>query len=146
MVKIYGPLPIRKTEKTYDGLYPYRKKQMIIATKGVSPLGKVSKVFKQILVEKCDISRQKMKNIESPKMNSKVLWELLIKSYEQFSNSEICSKFSANYPYEKRKKFKTNYLCGKKQWFQKQKHEKYLKSKNDVKKLLGAFNQELWAI
>ena len=26
------------------------------------------------------------------------------------------------------------------------KHEKYLKSKNDVKKLLGAFNHELWAI
>ena len=46
---------------------------MIIATKGVSPLGKVSKVFKQIPVEKCDFSRQKMKNIESPKMNSKVL-------------------------------------------------------------------------
>ena len=33
----------------------------------------------------------------------------------------------------------------KKQWFQIQKHEKYLKSKNDIKKRLGAFNQELWA-
>ena len=32
-----------------------------------------------------------------------------------------------------------------KQWFQQQKHEKYWKSKNGVKKLLGAFNQELWA-
>ena len=27
-----------------------------------------------------------------------------------------------------------------------EKHEKSLKCKNDVKKLLGAFNQELWAI
>ena len=27
--------------------------------------------------------------------------------------------------------------------FQLQKYEKYLKSKNDIKKLLGAFNQEL---
>ena len=34
----------------------------------------------------------------------------------------------------------------KKQWFQLRKHEKYLKSKNDVKRRLGAFNQELWAI
>ena len=25
------------------------------------------------------------------------------------------------------------------------KHEKYVKSKNDVKRRLGAFNQELWA-
>ena len=33
----------------------------------------------------------------------------------------------------------------KKQWIQIQKHEKYLKSKNDIKKRLGAFNQELWA-
>ena len=33
----------------------------------------------------------------------------------------------------------------KKQWFQIQKHEKYLKSKNDIKRRLGAFNQELWA-
>ena len=33
----------------------------------------------------------------------------------------------------------------KKQWFQIQKHEKYLKSKNDIKKRLGALNQELWA-
>ena len=33
----------------------------------------------------------------------------------------------------------------KKQWFQNQKHEKYLKSKNGIKRRLGAFNQELWA-
>ena len=39
--------------------------------------------------------------------------------------------------------FKKNGI--KKQWFQPQKHEKYLKSKNDIKKRLGAFNQELWA-
>ena len=39
--------------------------------------------------------------------------------------------------------FKKNGI--KKQWFQIQKHEKYLKSKNDIKKRLGAFNQELWA-
>ena len=32
-----------------------------------------------------------------------------------------------------------------KQWFQIQKHEKYLKSKNDIKRRLGAFKQELWA-
>ena len=31
----------------------------------------------------------------------------------------------------------------KKQCFQPQKHEKYLKFKNDIKKRLGAFNQEL---
>ena len=31
----------------------------------------------------------------------------------------------------------------KKQWFQTQKHEKYLKSKNDIKRRLGAFKQEL---
>ena len=31
----------------------------------------------------------------------------------------------------------------KKQGFQIQKHEKYLKSKNDIKRRLGAFNQEL---
>ena len=36
-------------------------------------------------------------------------------------------------------------IVKKKQWFQEQKHEKYLKSKNGVKKLLGAFNQKLWA-
>ena len=30
-------------------------------------------------------------------------------------------------------------------WFQEQKYEKYLKSKNDIKRRLGAFNQELWA-
>ena len=39
--------------------------------------------------------------------------------------------------------FKKNGI--KKQWFQIQKHEKYLKSKNDIKRRLGAFNQELWA-
>ena len=33
----------------------------------------------------------------------------------------------------------------KKQWFQIQKHEKYLKSKNDIKRRLGAFKQDLWA-
>ena len=33
----------------------------------------------------------------------------------------------------------------KKQWFQIKKHEKYLKSKNDIKRRLGAIKQELWA-
>ena len=32
-----------------------------------------------------------------------------------------------------------------KHWFQIQKHEKYLKFKNDIKRRLGAFNQELRA-
>ena len=40
--------------------------------------------------------------------------------------------------------FKKNVI--KKQWFQEQKHEKYFKFKNGSKKLLGAFNQKLWAI
>ena len=31
-------------------------------------------------------------------------------------------------------------------WFQEQKYEKYLKSKNDIKRPLGPFNKELWAI
>ena len=35
--------------------------------------------------------------------------------------------------------------CYEKQWFQIQKHEKYLKSKNDMKRRRGAFNQELWS-
>ena len=39
--------------------------------------------------------------------------------------------------------FKQNRI--KKQLFQIQKHEKYLKSKNDIKRRLGAFKQELWA-
>ena len=39
-----------------------------------------------------------------------------------------------------------NLVVKKKNWFQEKKHENYLKCKNDVKKLLGAFNQELWAI
>ena len=30
--------------------------------------------------------------------------------------------------------------------FQVQKYEKYLKSKNDIKRSLGPFNKELWAI
>ena len=34
----------------------------------------------------------------------------------------------------------------KKQWFQGQKLEKYIKSKNALKSALGAFNQEIWAI
>ena len=34
----------------------------------------------------------------------------------------------------------------KKQWFQFKQYENYLKYKNEVKKLLRAFNQELWAI
>ena len=33
-----------------------------------------------------------------------------------------------------------------KMWFQEQKYEKYLKSKNDIKRPLGPFNKELWAI
>ena len=44
-----------------------------------------------------------MKNTESPKMTSKVLYNLFIKSYEHFNNSEICSKFIAHYHYEERK-------------------------------------------
>ena len=39
--------------------------------------------------------------------------------------------------------FKKNGI--KKEWFHIQKHEKYVKSKNDIKRRLGAFNQELWA-
>ena len=39
--------------------------------------------------------------------------------------------------------FKKNVI--EKQWFQLQEPEKYVKSKNDIKRLLGAFNQVLWA-
>ena len=39
----------------------------------------------------------------------------------------------------------SSFSNNRKQWFKDQKHEKYFKSKNDVKKLLGAFNQELCA-
>ena len=39
--------------------------------------------------------------------------------------------------------FQKKYII--KQWIQIQKHEKYLKSKNDIKTRLRAFNQELWA-
>ena len=31
-------------------------------------------------------------------------------------------------------------------WFQEEKYEKYLKFKNDIKRPLGPFNKELWAI
>ena len=40
--------------------------------------------------------------------------------------------------------FKTKWY--QKQWFQDQKLEKYIKSKNALKSALGAFNQEIWAI
>ena len=46
--------------------------------------------------------------------------------------------------------FKNNYYIlffenlNKKQWFQLQKYEKYVKSKIDIKTRLEAFNQELW--
>ena len=33
-----------------------------------------------------------------------------------------------------------------KMWFQEEKYEKYLQSKNDIKRPLGPFNRELWAI
>ena len=39
-----------------------------------------------------------------------------------------------------------NLVVKKKTMISGEKHEKYLKCKNDVKKLLRAFNQELWAI
>ena len=38
--------------------------------------------------------------------------------------------------------FQKKYI--KKQWIQIQKHEKYLKSKNDIKRRLEAFKRELW--
>ena len=44
---------------------------------------------------------------------------------------------------EKLSDFFKNHII-KKQWFQFQKPEKYLKSKNDTKRLLGAFDQVLW--
>ena len=33
-----------------------------------------------------------------------------------------------------------------KMWFQEEKYEKYLKSKNDIKRPLRLFNSELWAV
>ena len=86
----------------------------------------------------------------------KVVYEFFIKSYEhlKFQNSDI---FKSDYPLGKRfKNLLTEKACqpsgnlGKlkknrieKMRFQEQKYEKYLKSKNDLKRLLGAFNKEL---
>ena len=54
---------------------------------------------------------------------------------------------SKNYLTKKASQPRRNLVVKKKKnWFQEKKHENYLKCKNDVKKLLGAFNQELWAI
>ena len=39
----------------------------------------------------------------------------------------------------------SSFSNNRKQWFQFQKLEKYMKSKNDIKRPLGAFNKELWA-
>ena len=96
-------------------------------------------------------------------MVSKVVYGFSFKSYEHFKISKFNKNRKIKVDYNRQnilKKifdqkgvsaqrklssfFKNNVI--KKQWFQEQKHEKYLKSKNGVKKLLGAFNQELWAI
>ena len=70
-------------------------------------------------------------------------------------------KFKVDYPYGKRLKklidrkgvsaprkasevFKKNPI--EKKWFQVEKYQKYSKSKNDVKRPLGPFYNELWAI
>ena len=91
-------------------------------------------------------------------MAFKSSWELLIKSYEKFKvfwylvkNRKIKVDYqrgygSKKYLTKKASQPRGNLVVKKKNWFQEKKHENYLKCKNDVKKLLGAFNQELWAI
>ena len=95
-------------------------------------------------------------------MPSKYLYKPLFKRYEQFkcfTKIQKIANLRAISPWEwcpdnfwwKRRLcpsetywfFKKNRT--QKRWFKIQKHEKYLKSKNDIKRRLGAFNQELWA-
>ena len=45
---------------------------------------KFLKVFDFFFLKKCDFRFKNMKKTESPKMTSKVLYELLIRSYERF--------------------------------------------------------------
>ena len=57
---------------------------------------------------------------------------------------KIIDRKSVSAPRKVTKVVKKNHI--EKMRFQVQKYEKYLKSKNDLKRLLGAFINELWAI
>ena len=75
-----------------------------------------------------------MKNIKNSKVPSKGLSGKDARSIFNEKGVSAHQKFS---DFSKK-------MVIKKQSFQLQKHEKYLKSKNGVKKPLGAFNEELW--
>ena len=59
--------------------------QKMMVTKNLSSRRKLRKVFKNIFIEKMgDFRLKNMKKTESPKMTTKVVYELLIRSYERF--------------------------------------------------------------
>ena len=82
-----------------------------MVTNDLSSRCKLRKVFKKKLSKKSDFRFKNIKKTESPKMISKVLCELLIRSYEQFyvfsltlnlaiiKNTES-SKMASKLPYE----------------------------------------------
>ena len=112
---------------------------------------------KSSLSQKFDFISKNIKNSESPKMTSKVLYELLLTSYEQFlifsqtRNLNLHKDTNKDQP-------KTNQLSQKVEFqlkkvklkskirFYLQKYQKKWKSKNDLKSPLWALNKELWAI
>ena len=60
------------------------QQKIMMVTKDLSSRHKFRKVFKNVFLKKGDLTFKNMKKTESPKMTSKVLYELLIRSYERF--------------------------------------------------------------
>ena len=78
----------------------------------------------------------------------KVFW-IMVKNWKSMVDYHMRNG-SKNYLTKKASQFRGNLVlfskeCNKNEMISGEKHEKYLKCKSDVKKLLRAFNQELWA-
>ena len=129
------------------GIPPGKRLWNFITEKGFSAPQKLSDFSKKKVIKKQWFQFQKLEKYMKSKNDinrplgafNKELWANF-----EFQKSDIYELFPPRKKARKTIDGKCFSAPRKQHWFRLKKHEKYFKSKNDFKKLLGAFDQELW--